>query len=148
MTAPLGPIQGPPQKQWAHAKMDEVDQLAKDLTTIRARLAPGMKRATNKSAIRVRNDARIRIRQVTTGRTTPKYPKSITFDLVTANGTEVLAEIGPDRHMRGAQGFLGHLLENGTVHSPPKPHLVPALLAEMPRYEAAMADEAAKAVFP
>lgn len=136
------------QTDWASADWSEVEKMIKDITTIRSRLKPAMTRATRKSAVRVRDDARVRIKAITTGRTTYKYPSTITYDLTKANGVEVVAEIGPDRHIKGKQGFLGHLLENGTVKSPPKPHLVPALVAETDHYEAAMADEAEKVTLP
>ncbi|MFB7739572.1 hypothetical protein ACFC08_35535 [Streptomyces sp. NPDC056112] len=54
----------------------------------------------------------------------PAYPASITYSLSHGPmGPE--AEIGPDKGRR--QGPLGNLIEYGSIHNAPLPHLGPAL---------------------
>jgi len=53
-----------------------------------------------------------------------------------------VAEIGPDKLRR--QGPLGNLLEYGSVHNAPHPHMIPAAEAEQPRFEQAMEDLSAR----
>ncbi|MEU5091719.1 hypothetical protein [Streptomyces sp. NPDC021356] len=54
----------------------------------------------------------------------PAYPSSITYTASRgAAGPE--AEIGPDKGR--AQGPLGNLIEYGSIHNAPIPHLGPAL---------------------
>lgn len=72
----------------------------------------------------------------------PAYPRSINYDM---EGLSFMpyADIGPDKEKR--QGALGNILEFGTVHNPPIPHMAPAARAELPRFEKALEDLAAKA---
>lgn len=71
------------------------------------------------------------------------YPSSINYDIEEKDG-ELVGEIGPveGRRQRG----LGNLLEYGSSHNPPHPHLEPALDAEAPRFLKACEDLAAEAV--
>jgi hypothetical protein len=73
----------------------------------------------------------------------PAYPRSIGYD-VTASLTEVSAEIGPDKQK--PQGALGNLIEYGSVNNSPRPHFLPAAIAEMPKFEKALEDAARKAL--
>lgn len=72
----------------------------------------------------------------------PHYPNAITYDSIEKPG-KVEAEIGPDKSRR--QGPLGNIIEYGTVRNAPLPHLGPALEAEAPRFEKALADLAEQA---
>lgn len=70
-------------------------------------------------------------------------PRAVTYDLTkTLTATE--AEIGPDKAL--TQGPLGHIIEYGTPggHNAPIPGGLPALDAEAPRFEQAIADLATK----
>lgn len=117
---------------------------AADLKLIRSRLQPEMRQATSKSAMNIRNGARARWTSMTSGRTTGKYPATITMEVTVANASMVRAEIGPEK---GKIGSLGHIFEFGTSRSGGKPHLVPAWEAEVDPYTLAMAVAADRAVF-
>ena len=71
----------------------------------------------------------------------PAYPRSITYDLWQGFRGPT-AEIGPDKSRR--QGALGNILEYGTVKNAPIPHIQPAADEELPRFEKALEDLAAK----
>lgn len=91
-----------------------------------------------KGALNIKTDAR---RRVTGLKHAPAYPSSITYDTKEST-TGAEAEIGPDKNKR--QGALGNLIEYGSVHNSPRPHMAPAADAEAPRFEKAMEDLAAK----
>ena len=71
----------------------------------------------------------------------PAYPYSITYDTVEGRDS-VRGEIGPDKDK--AQGSLGNLLEFGSVHNEPHNDGGNALLAEEPRFVAALEDLAGR----
>lgn len=96
--------------------------------------------ATTKGALNIKTDAARRISGLAHA---PAYPRSITFDVYPI-WRGVVAEIGPDKDKR--QGSLGNILEYGTVKNAPRPHLGPALEAEQPRFEAAIAALAVRAL--
>lgn len=74
----------------------------------------------------------------------PYYADSINYDTwVTASG-EIVGEVGPAQGRR--QWGLGNLLEYGSAHNPPHPHLEPALDHEAPRFVAAAQALAVKAL--
>ncbi|ROT29666.1 hypothetical protein [Micromonospora sp. HM5-17] len=89
-------------------------------------------RVVAKGALNIKTDARRRIGRP---RHAPAYPESIGYDIWQGLRGPV-AEIGPDKLRR--QGALGNLLEYGSVHNPPHPHMIPAAEAEQPRFERAM----------
>jgi hypothetical protein len=60
----------------------------------------------------------------------PAYPQAITYD-THDTPTGGWAEIGPDKNKR--QGALGNLIEFGSVHNAPRPHLGPEAELEEPR---------------
>ena len=93
-----------------------------------------------KGALNIKTDAR---RRVTGLAHAPAYPRAITYDSH-ETPTGAWAEIGPDKERR--QGALGNLLEYGSVHNQPRPHMAPAAKAEAPRFEKAMQDLAVKAL--
>jgi len=94
-----------------------------------------------KAAVNIKKDAR---RRVSGLKHAPAYPFSITFDDVQRTGTYAKTEVGPDKDKR--QGALGNILEYGSVHNHPHPHLAPAAEAEEPRFARAMDALAAKAL--
>lgn len=99
------------------------------------RMAPAESRkVVQKAALNIKTDAQRRVGGL---RHAPAYPRAISYDTrETANGPE--AEIGPDKNRR--QGALGNLIEFGSVHNAPRPHMIPAAEAEMPRFERFMED--------
>jgi len=95
-------------------------------------------KVVEKGALNIKNGARERISGL---RHAPAYPRSITYD-VWRDLRGPLAEIGPDKNKR--QGALGNILEFGSPTSAPHPHMRPATEEELPRYEKAMEDLAAR----
>lgn len=94
-----------------------------------------------KAAVNVKADARRRASGI---KHAPAYPYSIGFDDVTVTPIWVQTYVGPDKDKR--QGALGNILEYGTVHNAPIPHLGPAAEAEEPKFAKAMDELAAKAL--
>ena len=95
-------------------------------------------RVVEKGALNIKNDARWRASGL---RHAPAYPSAITYDMSQGFRGPV-AEIGPDKQKR--QGALGNLIEYGSVKNAPRPHMVPAAEAELPRFERAMEDLSAR----
>jgi hypothetical protein len=93
-----------------------------------------------KGALNIKRDAQ---RRVTGLKHAPAYPYSIGFDLKTTLA-QTSAEIGPDKQKR--QGALGNLIEYGSVNNPPRPHILPATEAEIPKFEKALEALAKKAL--
>lgn len=120
-------------------------KFAEELAGAGRRLSTQIPRVIKKGANNIKTDAKDRImRQARASRTRiPAYPNAISYDM-TQTATRVEAEIGPDKSKR--QGALGNLLEYGSSHNSPLPHLGPAFEAEVPKTEAALADAAAGAV--
>jgi len=95
-------------------------------------------KVVEKGALNIKKGAQARVSGL---RHAPAYPRSITYDM----GWDLrgpVAEIGPDKTKR--QGALGNILEYGTVNNAPIPHIKPATDEELPRYERAMEDLAAR----
>lgn len=67
-----------------------------------------------------------------------QLPGSISYD-VTTSPFEVSAEIGPDKTRR-PQAALAHIIELGSPTSAPIPGGLPALDAEAPKFEQALAE--------
>lgn len=118
----------------------EIRLLGEDLLKAAA-VAPTETRAVvARGAFNIKRDAAQRISGL---RHAPAYPRSITYDSH-ETPKSVWAEIGPDKDRR--QGALGNILEFGTRKNAPRPHLAPAAEAELPKFEKAMTDLAAKAL--
>jgi hypothetical protein len=96
----------------------------------------------SRGALNVKNDA---IRLISGHAHSPHYPRSISYE-VTSDAHSVGAEIGPDKSRGGTQAALGNILEFGTSKNAPIPHLHPALLAEEPRFVAAVETVAVEAL--
>lgn len=123
-----------------------VDALMADLAGIKSRLKPAMRAVASRGALNIKNDAKDRILAQTNRKYVKQYPYSITYDITKSTGTEVEAEIGPDQ--KKTQGPLGVVLEFGTPHNGgPKPHLIPAFDAEVPKFEEQLGIAAEGAVF-
>lgn len=98
-----------------------------------------VRKVVQKGALNIKTEARRRASGLAHA---PAYPFSITYD-TEINGSRVQGEVGPDKDKR--QGALGNILEYGTIKNPPIPHMAPAARAELPRFEKALEDAAAKA---
>lgn len=73
-----------------------------------------------------------------------RIPRTISYD-VTTTPALVSSDIGPDKS-RGSQAHLATLIEYGSVHNAPIPGGAPALAAEAPRTEQALADLAERLI--
>jgi hypothetical protein len=114
---------------------------ADDLEDAAERALPEARKVVARGALQIKNDARRRIGRP---RHAPAYPASISYDSPVTVGYEVSAKVGPDKSRR--QGALGNLLEFGSVNSAPKPHIIPAVYAELPKFERALEDIAERLV--
>lgn len=116
-----------------------LDELIVEFGAIEKGALPVVDAVVAKGALNVKNDAKRRVQAGTKGRGkthVTAYPYSIGYDLGHVLGASS-AIIGPDKDKR--QGALGNLLEYGSVNNAPIPHLQPALDAEAPKFEAAIA---------
>ena len=117
----------------------DVTDLIQVLGKASAVVVPEARAIVKRGANNIKRDAQ---RRVTGLAHAPAYPRSITYDSVEL-GKSAYAEIGPDKEKR--QGALGNILEFGSPHSPPHPHMAPAAEAELPKFEKALEQAAAKA---
>lgn len=106
-----------------------------DLTVAESGLLPEVEAILGKGANNIKVGAKRRVSGLPRGYARA-YPASISYDVFMVPGS-VRAEIGPDKQRK--QGALGNLIELGSVHNSPIPHLSPALDDEAPRFEAALA---------
>lgn len=120
--------------------MSELDRWTDVLVAAPQRVAKGAVGVVSKGSLNVKNDAR---RMAPGGIHARHYPASITYDVKTT-GDLIEGEVGPAKGRR--QWGLGNLLEYGSAHNPPHPHLNPALDLEEPRFYMAAEALAAEAV--
>lgn len=104
-------------------KVSGLNELRADLGTAITEAPTQTRQAVEVCARRIKDSARSRAQGI--GPHAKLYPNSISYDIMTALSLLVRAEIGPDKD--GPQGPLGTILENGSVHNPPYPHIGPAL---------------------
>lgn len=122
-----------------HVDVSELTGLGRDLDAAPAKALMDTRAVVQRGALNIKKDAQ---KRVTGLKHAPAYPRSIGYATHTTL-TGASAEIGPDKEKR--QGALGNLIEYGSVHNPPRPHLAPALEAEEPRFVKALEEVAAKA---
>lgn len=115
-----------------------LDEWIVQLTKAQSGALPAVERVLSKGALNIKQDA---IRRISGHAHSPAYPRAIGYDIYHLPGS-ARARIGPDKQAR--QGALGNILEFGTANNAPIPHLAPALDAEGPRFENALADVAAQ----
>jgi hypothetical protein len=118
--------------------VSEVRKLAADLGEIPVKAVPEVRAITQKGALNIKQDWQARWRGHPTF---PALPSAVSYDTrITAGFVE--AEIGPDKGRR--QGALGNIIEFGTPNNAPIPAGMPALNAELPKYEKALAEALTK----
>ncbi len=108
--------------------------LIADLQHAAAKCPEETRKVAQKGALNVKTDWR---RHWSGLAHAPALPLSITYD-TSVHGMTVGAEIGPEHDRR--QAPLANLLEYGSIKNPPIPGGAPALEAERPRFEKALAD--------
>jgi hypothetical protein len=104
------------------------------LTKAASRSVPAVRAVVERGALNVKTDWRQRWGGIAHA---PALPAAVTYDVRFGFGS-VSAEIGPDKEKR--QGALGNLIEFGSENNAPIPGGLPALQAEEPRFERALAD--------
>ncbi|MFD5916177.1 hypothetical protein ACFVYP_07045 [Kitasatospora sp. NPDC058201] len=117
------------------ADISGLTALAADLGRAGAEADRQARQVVSKGALHIKNGWRDNAR-ASSGRYAPHYPGTIGYDLTTVPGAGTGAVIGPDKG--GEQGPLGAILEYGSAHSQPHNDGGRALLAEEPRFLAAV----------
>ncbi|MEU1421475.1 hypothetical protein [Kitasatospora sp. NPDC005751] len=117
------------------ADISGLEALVADLARAGAEADRHARQVVSKGALNIKNGWRDNARS-SSGRYAPHYSGTIGYDLTTASGAGTGAVIGPDKG--GLQGPLGAILEYGSAHSPPHNDGGRALLAEEPRFLAAV----------
>lgn len=100
------------------ADFTELDQLAADLGEISSNAGPYVRKATEVSAHKIRDDWRQNLQGLPH---LPALPYAITYDISTFYGlgqSVIQAWIGPDKERN--QGALGNFTEFGSVNNPPR----------------------------
>ncbi|MGW6913711.1 hypothetical protein ACWGB8_07815 [Kitasatospora sp. NPDC054939] len=118
------------------AHLGDLEALVRDLARAGADLDRASRQVVSRGALNVKRDWAANAR-ATAGRYAPHYPRSIGYDLVSLPGGGTGAVIGPDKG--ATQGALGNLLEYGSSKNPPHNDGGRALMAEEPRFAAAVA---------
>lgn len=111
----------------------ELRTLMADLTRAQSRAVGEVTAVVNRGALNIKADWAARWSGMAHA---PALPAAVTYDMV-AWGMTIRAEIGPDKARR--QGALANLIEFGSIKNAPRPGGLPALAAEQPRLEAALA---------
>lgn len=116
----------------------ELDKLARDLEASTKLIT------TSSAAIVTKGAQAIKTEWAAKWAGHPRYkslPDAISYD-VNVGLIQTSAEIGPDKGRR--QGALGNIVEFGTSKNAPNPGGGPALAAEGPKFEQALAEAAGK----
>lgn len=124
----------------AEFDFSELDRWTDVLVGAPARAVKGGYGVVSKGSLNIKQDAR---RMAPGADHARHYPSSINYD-VTVNGPLIEGEIGPVEGRR--QWGLGNLLEYGSAHNVPHPHLEPALDIEEPKFIRAAGQLAEEAV--
>lgn len=118
------------------ADITALEALAAEMTRAAADVDRRARLVVARGALNIKNDWRNNAR-ATAGRHARLYPLSIGYDPpAVVPGVGVSAVIGPDKDR--PQGALGNLLEYGSARNPPHNDGGRALLAEEPRFIAAV----------
>lgn len=116
------------------ADVHEVRAFARDLRAAGIRAYVEGEKVVSKGSLNIKTMAR---QLAPRGPHVPYYADSINYD-ITLGADFIEGEIGPvtGRRQRG----LGNLLEYGSAHNRPHPHLEPSLDVETPRFYRACED--------
>ena len=116
------------------------DELSRVLTAASRRAPEETKKIVSKGALNIKTDWRRRWSGLAHA---PALPYAVTYD-VRSSGTNVQAEIGPDKAKR--QGALGNILEYGTIKNAAIPGGRPALEKEERPFLKHLEDMAARLI--
>lgn len=125
------------------AHVTGMEELLADLKKASEEAVAQTRKVVSKGALNIKKDAKriVSVGGRYGGIYIPHYPSSITYE-TKASGTVVSAEIGPDKARK--QGPLGNIIEYGSIHNAPLPHLSPALDLEEPGFADALEEMGAK----
>jgi hypothetical protein len=112
--------------------------LLTSIDSAQALTGPEARKVTSRGAYNIKTDARSRAEG---SRHMPHYGRSITYDDLESPMGPV-SEVGPDKEKM--QGALGNIREFGSPTSAPRPAVIPAIEAELPRFEKAAEDLAVR----
>lgn len=112
-------------------------ELGNDFGAAAEKVVEEGKKVVGRGCLSIKKDAQRTIRANSPRGYLPHYPRSITYE-VTARAADITGEVGPDRGK--LQGGLGRIIEFGTIHNAPIPHLIPAVDAETPTFERHVAE--------
>jgi hypothetical protein len=116
----------------------EVRLLAADLMAAAVAAPAETRKVVARGAFQIKADAR---RRRSGSKYFPRLKYAISYDSH-ETPTGGWAEIGPD--VEKPQGNMGHIPEYGALKTPAEPYMAPAAEAEMPKFERAMQDLAAR----
>lgn len=114
---------------------DSLASLAADLAKANMAIGPAIRPIVRRNAATVRDEWRGT--WPWTSKHLPKMAAAITFE-TSSTAVSAQAEIGPKKGP-GEQGSLGHIIEFGSVKSPPHPAGGPAAMKVAPVFEAELA---------
>lgn len=106
-------------------------EVGRDMHTASERVVEDGKKIVGKGCLNIKRQAQQTIREQSPHGYLPHYPRSISYD-VTARAANITGEVGPDAGK--LQGGLARLLEFGSIHNAPIPHLIPAIDDEEPKF--------------
>lgn len=122
------------------ADVSELVAYAAHVGTTVERAEADLSKAVERGAVNVKRDAVNIFDSYSHRRYLPHYPRAMSYDMI----HPLEAEIGPDASK--PQGGMGRGVEFGSIHTPPKPHLFPALDQEAPRLERQVAPIVARSM--
>lgn len=105
--------------------------IGRDMHTASERVIEDGKKIVGKGCMNIKKQSQRTIREHSPRGYLPHYPRAIGYDVV-ARAADITGEVGPDAAK--LQGGLARLLEFGSIHNVPIPHLIPALDAEVPAF--------------
>jgi hypothetical protein len=116
--------------------MGDLNDLERDLEQAASRMPAEAHAVVSKGALNIKNDWRDAWDDL---REHGKHVhKTIGYDITSAGGDEIIANVGPDARKLKMQGALGGIIEFGSPTSAPIPGGAPALIKESPRFEEAL----------
>lgn len=112
-------------------------EVGRDMHTASERVVEDGKKIVGQGCNNIKKQARQIIEANTPHGYLVHYKRDFSYE-VTAHAGDIIGEVGPDANK--LQGGLARIIEYGTIHSAPIPHLSPSLDDEAPRFARYAAD--------
>lgn len=116
--------------------MADIDRLARDLDAGADVARVGVRPVVAKGCLNIKTATK---RHWTGLSNAPRLASAVTYD-THLTPTGAWGEVGPDVDLDKRQGYLGNLIEYGSVNNAPHPGLAPSLADEDPRFGKALGD--------